>query len=88
MRSYLFIGGSNDGRRLTIQQDPPPTTIQLRTIQSLTGAPMPGIAAQGEEEYRRESLIDPATQKVHHVYLYGYGSALERLIAGYRDLRS
>lgn len=88
MRSYLFIGGSNDGRRLNMQPDPPPTTIRLPIIQSLTGISMAeGVAGLGDEEYRRESLVDPATQKVYYVYVYGYGGALERLIAGYKDLK-
>lgn len=87
MRSYLFIGGSNDGRRLSIQPDPPPTTIRLPIIQSLTGVPTLGAAGLVDEEYRRESLVDPATQKIHYVYVYGYGGALEYLIAGYRDFK-
>lgn len=87
MRSYLFIGGSNDGRRLNIQPYPPPTTIRLPIIQSLTGVPTPGTVGLGDEEYRRESLVDPASQNVHYVYVYGYGGALEHLITGYRDFK-
>lgn len=86
MRAYLFIGGSNDGRRLNIRPDPPPLTISLPVIQSITGVSMSGIAGH-EEEYRREVLIDAATQKRHYVYVYGYGSTLERLITGYRDFK-